>query len=179
MTETKTAKTTKRVTRVTQAAVAKDVLKLLSEGILTVEHLIYCHFPGDFASAKPQSFQSVLKRINPGGGRRNSCRVCAIGAIFAADVFKRNRFNVTPYMASVSDGAIREHMKEIFAPQDLALIESAFEGFSVDEASPLFSLSEYARKFYNSVDDDTARMIRIMKNIIKHGCFRPDLEKWA
>ena len=172
-----TAKKTKRVARVTQAMIARDVIKWIKAGRLQAESMTYCLLPKQLRG-RSGDLKSLLEKAKPTADWSSKCRVCALGALFISDVLKRDRFNIGVQDTSVDHRTMKSHLASIFPEQDLLLIEAAFEGFTVDPKSPLFSLASYVLHYEKALPNEEHRLIVIMQNIIKNGSFRPDLESW-
>lgn len=106
-----------------------------------------------------------------------SCTVCALGSLMYSHVCRTN--NITLKSLSILNGsAIKNKLKGIFTPDQLSLIESAFEKEGCGHYDKFCSWeSEYPKKaveFGARYKMDNNRLIGIMKNIITNkGTFKP------
>ncbi len=147
-----------------RVVLAKDVLKHLKvKGLITAQKGIYLLFNKEYADG--QQADEVIKK----GG----CEVCAIGALFVADVLIRDKITAHD---SIYLHNIRKRLNHHFGKEQLDLIEAAFEvkymnlvnfgaiGIKAEKAI------NFGRKYTNSHN----RMKAIMKNIIENkGTFIP------
>ena len=121
------------------------------------------------------SFKDALKKH-----KQITCEVCAIGSVYIGYI---NRFNnVTTDQARETDRLdMLQTLSKIFTEDQLCLMEAAFEGSWVYEASWFQALDNNSRYNFNSLIDDYYRkyltaneLLRaIMLNVIRHnGEFR-------
>jgi hypothetical protein len=111
----------------------------------------------DEDSAKP----FLLKSTTP-------CRVCAKGALFLSTVRRYNKASVKDVMCDNMETA-----EKMFGKHQFNLIEAAFEQW--DFTIPDTHEEEHGRPvpyevqaFGNKYEDDTDRLVAILKNIIKN-----------
>jgi hypothetical protein len=159
-----------------RVAIAKDVIKQIKLGKIVLGG-------GYWSSWEPKKVADTLPL------KKTTCRVCAMGAVFAAKVLRNGSDLVN---ASVNDQAIIEDLKGVFTAKQLRLIETAYEGgFCGDGDSdrPSEKQEKRARGFYTAhspvynenfdTEDDAeameqSRMVAIMKNVIRNeGTFKP------
>lgn len=169
-----------------RVAIAKDVIKSLNSNKFSASSGTYFNLrfkeQQNFLDSEKESdnleLQTILK------SEVVTCDVCAIGGIFASKVnlgnkckvnVKKEYFEEGEDIDTPNDQEMVENLKTIFGEKELRAIEYAFEGqdidetFSKDEEFP----NEKYEDFYDEYDDDTERMIAIMKNIIKNkGTFK-------
>lgn len=180
--------------------VAKDVIKQVKRAKLVVK-------PGTYAQAivddvrgyswqdvveadgllKARDLQDIMKAENA------TCHVCARGALVMA---KANLFNSCPIPSLAGTHYSAEKFSRLEFPKDIwARAEAAFEGFDeginlndAEEAESndydcleILSIKERKAclKFYYKYQDETKRLLAIMRNIIRNeGRFVPQgLEK--
>lgn len=152
---------------------AKDVLKQLAAKMYIAAHT----YVAPRAPYVIGELQDVFKSTK--------CKVCGLGSLF---VFACRLFNDSPakkfFEANDSDSlkmnAFRRRLKKYFPPMQLALIETAFEGFWSSGARTYeikdadMELFDKARKFGRRYVSDTTRLKRIMQNILDNkGEFKP------
>lgn len=148
-----------------RVAVAKDVLKWIELGKLNPKQMTYL--------------------VSDAG--MQSCTACALGATFACLTVKTNDLaNQKEAVGAIGssnhlywndDDAMRTKLREVFTPQQVANIESAFEGdeFTCDNDTGGYAMpTRKAVEFNAGITDAAERLTRIMKNIIRNGGeFRP------
>lgn len=99
-----------------------------------------------------------------------TCTVCAMGSLMVCDILNRNNFK-----NNWSGEEIEDRFEGVFSRYQLRLIETAFEGFLVDDVNKKLSDEHFmvakAIKFhenkYNYLDRTEGLLISIMKNILK------------
>lgn len=133
--------------------IAKDVLASVKIGKLQPDH-IYC----DLYGVKKGDLRTQIPNLR--------CNVCAVGAMFLADIARRNKYSVTPYSeSSVTKGdywncgrsKVLHRLRDFFSDAQLDLIETHYE-----------------YEWFQEIPDDELRMNAIMENIIKNkGTFKP------
>lgn len=138
---------------------AKDVLKHL-RGIVTATKGTYFLVNGISVNYRGQADEVV---------KENGCKVCALGALFVADVMIRD--NMTVANASSGGGSIiKNRLKRHFGSEQLTLIESAFEVMKMESegrAGKLLKINN-AIKFGFRYKSPKGRMTAIMNNIIEN-----------
>lgn len=106
------------------------------------------------------------------------CEVCGIGSLFVAAIDRANQC-MTDEMSSIDDsGFMRDYLNKWFDRDQLAMIETAFEGrlINEDDTDLEYSSPEIERSiaFTSRLSDATARLKKIMKNIVDNrGKFVP------
>jgi hypothetical protein len=110
-----------------------------------------------------------------------SCECCALGAMFMSCTLYNNKTTVRDFdnetydfVDSVEDRSFSNGLAGFFSPEQLKLIEVAFEcghgGFDPDEVTKGSHAAEWGDYYKNDKD----RLVAIMKNIIKNdGKFVP------
>jgi len=183
---TKTVVKEKSFSKLTKAekrvAIAKDVLKWIKVGMIRPEHDGYFEMD-DKLKTKIDSIEGKkeLQELLPG----TTCNVCAKGALFIADIMKRDNFT-TKNLSFIGNCTIVKRLDGIFSENQLNLIETAFEKNIIHDNKDLLSykndegyyhnssLGQKAIDFGNKYDEPEERLIAIMKNIIKNkGTFKP------
>jgi hypothetical protein len=113
------------------------------------------------------------------------CEACAKGGLLLAYVGRANELNYGELSSGNSlNDTIHMKLREIFTPEQLALIEFAFEGkqylhhYKVGDKWHQINFTDEveinAVNFYNSYDESNERLIAICKNMIKNkGKFIP------
>ena len=104
--------------------------------------------------------------------KETTCRVCAIGGIFASKVILGNKCDTTldRYDTGLDDDIMIDNLKSIFSEKELRKIEYAFEGFDVSYGDMNFSDKECSKyeTFFESFENTEHRLKAIMLNIIKN-----------
>lgn len=163
-----------------RVAVAQDVLKLLKAKKVKARTGSYLGIStSDYeATSKCKDLRGVLRKIK-------SCEACALGSMLVSVVRKDNDFPMTgdTFCDWLSGGGkilddeerMRKRLGELFSPEQLALIECAFERrdqFATDDSVP--SEIGDAVDFGHGYDTATDRLKAIMQNIIDNkGQFVP------
>lgn len=178
--------------------IAKDVIKQVLLGKLIATRGTYFEMRGlnrnfgdDHFTFKKKNIdeKEQINKLMPS----TKCEVCAMGALFAVDVLKRNHFAVVQLGNSIGDGEISKRLNRIFGKNQLDLIETAFERHVVatrnhtlwdkyhssscydyaDASSDIREgrtvIAQKAVSFGDKYSTNEGRMIAIMKNIIKNG----------
>lgn len=145
--------------------IAKDVIKWLELGKLTPMRGDYLKLPNKFANKVDRdytgSFQDIVK------SRGFNCEVCAKGAILACTVNRKDGVTNGKVLSGFSGATLSEKLGGVFSPDQLELIENAFEDFGRGSAVG-------AHDFYIKHNSSRKRMIAIMRNIIRNdGTFIP------
>lgn len=160
-----------------RVAIAKDVLKQLRLNV-------YQASPGTYVCIRnglkrdalaDDQLCDVLSLTAP-----SRCAVCARGAMFLSAVMKFDNYRVGDCYALgremsqslyVGDSDFNEYENHFFSPQQIDLIESAFEGWT--RRLPDGNLDYTSVHFQRAYPDATERLIVIMKNIIANrGIFK-------
>jgi hypothetical protein len=134
----------------------------------------------------------LLKQEYPGGLQNTintndnfSCQVCARGAMFMSYVGRVNEVDFSTLTDETNDGnaPINTKLAEIFSFEQIALIETAFEGgrylFQTNTIGGKFidihqELLAKAREYRDNYSIDTDRLVAICENIIENeGTFNP------
>lgn len=162
-----------------RVAIAKDVIAALNTKHYAARSGSY--ISGTVALPKKKKptvdIRPLLKKA------LKQCHVCAKGALFVSAVERYNNVSCSLYAGQTSislfgrfndEELISDHLIEYFTRRQIDLIETAFEGDNVTgnyEFGPdLFPAIHYVEEF----PDAEARMIAIMKNIVKNkGTFKP------
>ena len=133
------------------------------------------------------------KDIKKNFGKIKSCTVCAMGACLMSATKFANKLSFGDVGDSVRDlvnDKVKDLFSKLFSPEQLLLIETAFEGGGDDTdgdsrvAYDLFDLdrnqfegSDFLQpsdEFRNNYYESEKRLIAIMENIIKNkGTFKP------
>lgn len=170
-------------------SVAKDVLKLLSEGFLKARKGTYGEFRriprkykvGD-RSKIPDQADDLIKTLKKNDAK---CEVCGIGACFISLVNLGDNISTNTMIGKrrsfyngISDRTMRILLRKVFSSNQLTLIESAFEKNTThnDTVSgyEIYDEKVDAACFGDQYISDAARLKAIMKNIIKNkGTFKP------
>lgn len=161
-------------------AIAKDVLKHIKAGALIPTSGWYFKSSEvrDVQREIPFTETRELQELLQG----KTCQVCAKGALFISDILKNDDFQVGTYTDIDEGGIMCDRLEGIFERGQLDLIECAFEGGTVTDATGILSddngntpLADKAEKFHDKNNDDSEKILTaIMKNIIKNdGTFKP------
>lgn len=152
--------------------IARDVLAAMKAEKIQVESGNYCEmkFDTDGQAQDSVSFRDVMPKLK-------QCHVCAIGALFVANVARTNRFDISVYGngdAWVGDMDMLRKLRPYFSAVELRTIEAAFEGGAVDLDRQIGRDTLNAcRRFYNRHPDAEQRLQAICRNIIRNGEFIP------
>lgn len=155
--------------------IARDVLRQIKIGRIVPE-------TGTYMSptfSKPENYSRDTE-VSSLIERAESCNACALGAVFMCTVQRMDRLKVGfgghTSDFYVSSHKMRDYLEEFFSPEQILLIELAFEGGVIDMsdmriASPGFKREDYrvAKKYNKGVRDAKLRMENIMRNIERHG----------
>lgn len=173
-------------------AIAKDVIKQISDGKIKATQATY--FLVRKTPNKNGRLDTFLKDLN------SPCTCCGIGACFYSLVMLGDKVRIentlaededgiTDYRSSIDDSILRKYLKDHFSPEQITLIESAFEGaFMYDPQlrrtkeinDQIDSAMDFRDRLTNNwFEADLTKnefvLQGIMKNIIKNrGTFRPD-----
>lgn len=156
--------------RFRRVKLAKDVIKHLQgkDKIITAVRNSYFDLNLSWDAEYDWSYSSQVDEVVSSIG----CEVCAIGALFIADVMIRDR-------ATVHDAygvdTMKRRLSKHFGVRALELIETAFEmvpapGGTIDDGEIIDKAIRFGKRF----ESDKRRMIAIMNNIIDNdGDFIP------
>lgn len=128
---------------------AKDVIKQIKLKKLIPEHYAYFISTDLWDEKADKSVQEILKK------KQTTCKVCALGALWASKVKHINEATVGELDADYP-AKIQKDLQVIFGYEQVELIEKYFEGW--------LEAKYYYRQFTNAKD----RMIAIMQNIIRN-----------
>jgi hypothetical protein len=158
-----------------RVAIAEDVLQQLKLKKYKAETGIYVYsrelhnLRYDDEATQPGTFdlQKTLLGDTP------QCDVCGLGAAFCS--LARLGNNVT--LDDADSDSIHRTLTPIFGKKQVAMIENAFEGKTINEHAG-YELSDRKTRateaFYNKYDNDKDRLKAIFKNVIKNdGTFKP------
>ena len=183
-TKSSLVKKPKKKPELLRLAIAQDALKYLEAGKFILETNVWLE-----SSKKKDVFteEDVQKKrdLRIALRRTPKCRVCALGAIFAATVLKHDALSCANLV--VDDprgdngsfegpngwGTIVAYLEKFFSNDQLILIEMAFEGsqghayrtcrYELDG-----DLEEMALGFFEEYKSPKNRMIAILQNIIRN-----------
>ncbi len=184
-----------------RVAIAKDVLKQISEKAMSPRIGRYAYFPREGRVILPETpLDKVLEEAS-------KCTVCALGACFVSMVEMGNQMTVRDALKQeginkrntdrilqreltykilwVEEQNLRRRLRRIFSGQQLAMLECAFEMQTsfTQEASHLsydkrVDLASKAMAWGKQFKTSRARLIAIMENIIANeGTFNPVITK--
>ena len=168
-----------------RVAIAKDVLEQIRIKRFTP-------YSGKYISSinfKNGLYKSEMgsKDIKSNFAKIKNCSVCAMGACLMSATKFANKLNfedVGVHRTDFKDEKVKDLFSSIFSPEQLLLIEIAFEGndsgadrmgydiFGADY--PTCEITQKCDEFYLKYEDEKSRMVAIMKNLIKNkGEFKP------
>lgn len=168
--------------------VAKDALERVLNKQLSVECGLWCDVI-DNRNRKEEEiekkdetveFQEII--LSNQLGKKITCQVCAVGALFVSAVSFKNRCKIEwdcGYYFSTDEAFHSEQLTSLFSEKQRLLIENAFEcggGFTTANESKLLSDKDDNKTalFGESYKNDGKRLIAILKNIIQNrGTFKP------
>lgn len=163
-------------------AIAKDVIQQIKIGNFDATE-------GCYVDINTQKAENIFSEIAGNSlqkelDTKNSiyCKVCAKGSLLLGYFHKVNNISVED-VDDFTEIEICEKLSNIFTNGELDLMETAFEGYIVNDREEIlyntipndddfdedFSiLAQEALKFYNCYPNVEERLIAIMKNIIKN-----------
>lgn len=156
---------------------ANDILIYLKEGVFDVISNQYIKFGSQISNREIRE-NVTLKYLL----KKNTCKVCALGAFLAAKALCDNNICVNDLELNHYEDSvfrrwqINSHLLEIFPQDQIDMIELAYEGHQYNRNDLPALLYQFALKFYADHVDKSPRdrMIAIMENIIKNnGTFKP------
>lgn len=155
--------------------IAKDVLELLKQRKFIVS-------PGIYLDTKMIVPKSWLKKATQVGKKllTKPCTVCAMGALFVAEVVRNDKLNFAQLNNSnfieegrpltVGRAVMDDRLRRFFTERDLQDIEGYFEGWGYQDRTVNFWIKSYP--------DARQRLRAIMRNIIRNeGDFKPKLQR--
>jgi hypothetical protein len=158
-----------------RVAIAKDVLIQIKKGIsIPTKDNYFGGLSGKICNLtyKKEELQNILPE--------SKCEVCAKGALFIADILRRDNFQIdrNTYLYG-SD--IHRRLTDIFTRNQMDLIETAFEKNVVEDDNEYLyihyrktEIAAAAISFGSKYSTEKTRLIGIMNNIIKNnGTFIP------
>lgn len=148
--------------------IAKDVLLHLQSGLIRRGCGTYLHID----NIREYDGERELRDVLSTEGAR--CEVCAKGALFIADVMRRDNFKVEQYPSNNSgkEPLILDKLSDYFDVEQLHLIESAYEvgKMSTNDSAKADDAIRFGLEFESKID----RLVAIMNNMIKNnGDFIP------
>lgn len=158
--------------------IAKDVLRMLREKKVRTTHRAFLNPCRSGVTLGTDGFQQQFL-----AGKFPKCSVCGIGSLMLSCILFNNEATYAEVYASGYMGGLANdiHRRTVpgglhkyFSSDQLKLIENAFErGHGAFEYSSVPNKNR-AIAFGNKHGSDIARLIAVMKNIIKHtGTFVP------
>lgn len=150
--------------------IAKDVIKHLDTQRLTAGHGGYASIPhilGEDWNNDDVEMRDILNR-----SKDAACKVCALGALFIADILKRDNFTMGDYKARSTFYNTRQKVGDYFELDQLNLIESAYEVSHMHTTDVVQAVK--AQEFKKEIWEPKDRLTAIMENIIEnYGTFIP------
>lgn len=153
--------------------IARDALTQLKIGITQAQQ-------GEFIDLENQELPEDKIQLNKILSDIRGCQVCGLGSLALAHIDRFNKCEVSA--SNYTDGGtlqcrinLQNRLNGIFSYEQLNSIETAFEKdvmISVSDELDYGSLA-FGCKYENNTD----RLVAILKNIIKNGEFK--LPKWA
>lgn len=159
-----------------RVAVAKDVIKQLNNGFLDAREGVYFRPEFNEIIEIPQ-LDKAITQIKKQGGH---CTVCGIGGCFVSLVRLGDKVETEEIFGvfieprdSGDDYKMKQLLRKVFTPDQLSMIECAFERYTGHGDAPYQDRIK-AAQFGRQYSDSKNRLIAIMKNIIKNkGEFKP------
>jgi hypothetical protein len=171
--------------------IAKDVIAQIKRGKYIAEKGTYISditTPKleDSWGSKVEGFEE--KDVQKNFSKIQSCTVCALGACLMSSTKFANQLVFEDVDSVDADSMVKNEkvnklFKSLFSPEQLFLIEEAFEGDNEGCSSRVGKmmgarvpkkLLKKSVKFFDESGEDEHRLISIMKNIIKNkGTFKP------
>lgn len=140
-----------------RVAIAQDVLKWLKLGKIGAMHMTYFELPRPVVGDLDQKdCKATLER------KAGTCNVCAIGAAFYAAVRRADAVKIGELSShsgsaeTLNQHAMRAYLKVFFRPDQIIIMERAFEGW------------QGYHNFFAKYRTADARLKAVMKNIIKN-----------
>jgi hypothetical protein len=151
-----------------RVAIAKDVIEQLDLQKFTAKS-------GTYFSLNLPDYKVVKEGVSlqKQFDKAETCKVCAMGAVFASKVRLGNEFEV-PYstcIVSIDDDYIVNSTDSLFSEYEMRLMEFFFEGADINEtiyheSEDYDSIDEKVREFCDTYKTADERMRAIMQNII-------------
>ena len=118
----------------------------------------------DYHEALKESFQKHFKE-----NKGTTCEVCALGAAFVSMVNIENKCSIDEVICQHN---MFDRLEKHFGADNIALMESAFEGSCMDNSPNGTNLSidmlDVAGKWGNKYKDNDKRLRAIMLNVIRN-----------
>jgi hypothetical protein len=159
-----------------RVAIAKDVLIQIKKGIsIPTTDNYFGGLSGKICNLTYE--KEELQNILP----ESKCEVCAKGALFIADILRRDNFQIDRN-TNIYGGTIHKRLTDIFTRNQLDLIETAFEKNVIEDENKYLVINYVERtevakaaiRFGRRYTTEKNRLIGIMNNIIKNkGIFIP------
>lgn len=147
--------------------IAEDVLQQLKLKNYIAESGVYISVPN--AGVYSDQYESPLVEVL----KTEQCHVCAVGACVAS--IAKIEGTITEENMDNNNGNLVTALKGVFTPKQLQQMESAFEGGNCGFAQSYMGAkalsddnSKFCEDFADKYPDDTIRLTKIMKNIIKN-----------
>lgn len=86
-----------------------------------------------------------------------SCEACAIGSVFVCAVERMDRLTVDEFK-SLRQAGIREYLGDLFSPEQLDLMETAFERTTEYVQSRRYNPGKYSDSVYDPSEDAAAEL---------------------
>lgn len=126
-------------------AIVKDALKWLKSDRIIADAAT--HLQIDYGKKIPEEdcqFNEIFKNST------TKCNVCAKGLLFFSHVMSNNHLTVKEIHNVFIGNAIYERLP-MFTPEQIDLIELAFEGMSFNWNKTEFNTREHSRQIYNAL----------------------------
>lgn len=158
-------------------AVARDVLAQLDAKKYEAAHHVYTN------SKLSHDNQAVFRSLSASEGA--ACHVCGVGSVFVSTMVMANPETTLGQVraadAVLGNRAGRDQIRDVFNREQLAAIETAFEGNyygcsygeMFDRHGVMKPIAYRACDFNKEVEGAEPRLRRIMENIVENGEFRP------
>lgn len=173
---------TERQKRTVRIKVARDVLKQIRANFYHPRYGTYAVLELDSDKTEWDETLDHRKELKAQLRKVEFCVVCGIGATFMSLVRLYNHYKPTRCEArhgGLCDDRMRVALKQVFSREQIALIETAFEGMQIDSVRINPALRRRAVLFRGSLEGMSlerpeAVLRRIMRNIIRNrGTFVP------
>lgn len=170
--------------RAKRVAIAKDIISQISKGKIKPKKGSYGILP-----EAPEENGKLDEFL---AGQKRPCKACALGSCMISLVNLGDRVEISDvvqkswigdvFCDQLDDDKMRTYLTEIFRPNQLVLIESAFEkrSFAGDDNQEGCTLDHDNDQVIEAISfgrvhgDPTDRLIAICKNIVKNeGTFKP------
>jgi hypothetical protein len=169
-----------------RVAIAKDVIAQINMKRIFAKTLVY--LTPNSTQRNPHTGSAILEEAEVGTELREifkekveTCHCCAKGALFLTAVERYNECPVTNSMREnlgmrFADQDIHGQLSKFFSPNQLILIEAAFEGYNgytaasrhSDEVAFIKEGGRYSNILTTKLPDHNDRLLYIMKNIVRN-----------